>query len=498
MMRSAKQEQDEDGDPREVASTVERRRLEYLRRHREQIQQRYRLEAERREEELEADVAAMKARRDEVRAAKAAQKDKKPGGNAPASTLKPARSLPSIYARVDDLGHEELQLLASRLRVESSETQLNLRGKFHARYMKDAYPIAGSQLTLEKQREMEVAAKKKLLLSEASSLAERGSYGSRKKSGVFSLGLGRAHGRSKFEHYVGKLTTHLKGEQEQVRRSEAERQIRLCAVQHREGMEQFWRLMHTAPKREVIAWLKFHSFLDVNVPVRLGSKDNADEVVVYEDRTLGLTPLMAACRALCVEIVRCLLDHGAVVWLATANGDTALHFLWRNWLLGATDSVKDADALMLRSQHVQDITKDLIAQGCDVNAQNAFGETALQFCSRYGLHDCAKLLLANGADAFIRDRKGVSAVQYARDHSYESLYQLLLHYKTIEQVRAKEKERHETTTLLNQKRGALAATWSQTPEHFFTKLKVEQKRAGHLRNQYVDSRGHVIVCSDEE
>ncbi|KAE9316259.1 hypothetical protein PF008_g19052 [Phytophthora fragariae] len=444
MMRSAKQEQDEDGDPREVASTVERRRLEYLRRHREQIQQRYRLEAERRVEELEADVAAMKARRDEVRAAKAAQKDKKPGGNAPASTLKPARSLPSIYARVDDLGHEELQLLASRLRVESSETQLNLRGKFHARYMKDAYPIAGSQLTLEKQREMEVAAKKKLLLSEASSLAERGSYGSRKKSGVFSFGLGRAHGRSKFEHYVGKLTTHLKGEQEQVRRSEAERQIRLCAVQHREGMEQFWRLMHTAPKREVIAWLKFHSFLDVNVP------------------------LVAPCA------------------------------LRSNWLLGATDSVKDAAALMLRSQHVQDITKDLIAQGCDVNAQNAFGETALQFCSRYGLHDCAKLLLANGADAFIRDRKGVSAVQYARDHSYESLYQLLLHYKTIEQVRAKEKERHETTTLLNQKRGALAATWSQTPEHFFTKLKVEQKRAGHLRNQYVDSRGHVIVCSDEE
>ncbi|KAJ8578895.1 hypothetical protein ON010_g300 [Phytophthora cinnamomi] len=235
--------------------------------------------------------------------------------------------------------------------------------------MKDAYPIAGSQLTLERQREMEAAAKKKLLLSDASLLAGKGSYGSKKKGGVLSLGLEQAHGRSKLEHYVGKLATHLKGEQEQVRRSEAERQIRLCEVQHREGMEQFWRLLHAVPKREVIAWLKFHSFSDVNVPVRLASKDKADEIVVYEDRTLGLTPLMEACRALCVDLVQCLLDHGAVVWLATANGDTALHFLWRNWTLGAPDSMKDVAALMLRSQHVQDILKILITQGCDVNAQ---------------------------------------------------------------------------------------------------------------------------------
>ncbi|KAG6597960.1 Ankyrin repeat domain-containing protein 1 [Phytophthora cinnamomi] len=263
-MRGAEQEQEVEGDdPREV----ERRRVEYLRRHREQIQQRYRLDAERRAEELEADVAAMNARRDDVRAAKAAEEDEKSDGNAATSALKPARSLPSIYARFDDLGGEELQLLANRLQAASGQTQLNLRGKYHARYMRDAYPIAGSQLTLERQREMEAAAKKKLLLSDASLLAGKGSYGSKKKGGVLSLGLERAHGRSKLEHYVGKLATHLKGEQEQVRRSEAERQIRLCEVQHREGMEQFWRLLHAAPKREVIAWLKFHSFLDVNVPL---------------------------------------------------------------------------------------------------------------------------------------------------------------------------------------------------------------------------------------
>jgi ankyrin repeat protein len=77
-----------------------------------------------------------------------------------------------------------------------------------------------------------------------------------------------------------------------------------------------------APDSEVIAWLKFHSFLDVNIPVRLVPQDSADNYAVIEDRTLGITPLMAACRSLCVDLVRCLLEHGAVVWLATANGDT--------------------------------------------------------------------------------------------------------------------------------------------------------------------------------
>ncbi|KAL4165024.1 hypothetical protein KRP22_003757 [Phytophthora ramorum] len=462
----------------------ERRRLVYLRHHREQIQQRYRREAERRGEELETDVAAMKARRDDARAAKS----KTPSDG----RFQATHSLPGIYARFDDLGGDELQMLATRY---GGQRPFNTRGKYHARYMKDAYPIAGSQLKLEKEHEMHVAAKKKLLLSDASSLVERSSFGATRKGG----GLERTLGPSKLDHFVEKLTTVLNGEQEQVSRSEAERKIRLCAVKHREGMEQFWRLMRTAPiKREVIAWLKFHSFLDVNIPVRLVPNPSTDVVAVCEDRTLGVTPLMAACRSLCVDLVRCLLEHGAVVWLATANGDAAIHFLWRDWALGTTATVREITALMLRTQRVQDILVALIAQGADVNAQNAFGETALQFCARYGLQDCAKLLLLHGADAFIRDRKGKSAVHYAKDNDFKDLHRLLSHYNTVELVRAEEKERRETTALLNRKRGALAATWSKTPEDFFTKLKVEQERSGHLRNQFVDCRGQVIVCTDED
>ncbi|KAL3671563.1 hypothetical protein V7S43_003481 [Phytophthora oleae] len=485
-------QEDEDGDDSHV---VERRRLEYLRQHRELIQQRYRLEAERREEERNADATVMRTRRNEIRAQKRGEEVSTAEGEALTST----RSLLGIYTRFDDLGMEELQLLANRYQKSTSQAQLNPHGKYHVQCMKDAYPIAGAQLKLEKEREMEIAAKKKMLLTGASSQIRRKLYSSEKMGGgVLSLGLERAHGRPKMDHYVSKLTTALKGEQEQVQRAEAERRIRLSEVHHREGMEQFWRLMHAAPTREVIAWLKFHSFLDVNIPVRLVPGGCADEITAYEDRTLGITPLMAACRSLCVELVRCLLDHGAVVWLATANGDTVLHFLWKNWTLGATGSMREVATLILRNQHVQNILVDLLGQEVDVNAQNTFGETALQFCARYGLHDCAKLLLKHGADPFIRDRKGISAVEYAQDNHYDDLHQLLLHYNTVERVRVKEKQLHDITVLLSQKRGTLAATWSQKPGHFFTNLKVEQERAGHLRNQYVDCRGQVILCPDED
>ncbi|KAF4033385.1 Ankyrin repeats (3 copies) [Phytophthora infestans] len=496
-MPPAKQKQDdEDGDDRRA---VERRHVEYLRRHREQIQQRYRLEAERRGEEQEMDAVAMRARRDEIRAAKRADIA---SGDASMSALRATRSLPGIYARMDDLGEEELQLLANRFQKSKapslSQTQLNPHGKYHTWYVKDAYPIAGSRLKLEKEREMEIAAKRKLLLTDASSIGRKTINSGRMDEGVLSLGLERARGCSKLEQYFSKLTTSMKSEQEKVRQTEDERQIRLCEVQHRQGLEQFWRLMRAAPKCEVIAWLTFHSFVDVNVPVSLVSNGSMDKIIVREDRTLGVTPLMAACRSLCVELVRCLLDQGAVVWLATANGDTALHFLWRDWTLGATDTIKDVASLLLRSQRLQGIVVALIAQGVNVNAKNAFGETALQFCARYNLLDCAKLLLRHGADAFTRDRKGHSSLDYARDNHYESLYQLLLHYNTIERVGAREKERQEAITLLDRNRGALTATWSQTPKNFFSKLEVEQARAGHLRNQYVDCRGQVIVCPDED
>ncbi|RLN70413.1 hypothetical protein BBJ28_00005000 [Nothophytophthora sp. Chile5] len=333
MRRAGDEVVDSDADD---SRAVERRRVEYLRRHRELIQQRQRLETvacialthkhARRVEELEVDAASMRIRRDEVVAAKRAEEQSAAGAGVLAKLKLDAaktRQLPGIYAHFDELGTDSLLLLAGRQQTSDIRTQLNTRGKYHVRYMKDAYPIAGAQLKLERERDMALAAKKKLLLQDSTSLLDTKAYANKRSSGGFlSADLQGARARSKLDFYEGKLATALQVQQEQVRQAEADRQIRL----------------------------------------------------------------------------------------------------------------------------------------------NALGETALQFCARYGLQGCAKLLLTHKGDPFARDRNGKSAVQYAHDNHHERLSQLLLNYDAVERTRVREKKRQQTAMLLSQKRGALAATWSQTRE----------------------------------
>ncbi|RLN60252.1 hypothetical protein BBJ28_00001397 [Nothophytophthora sp. Chile5] len=255
----------------------------------------------------------MRVRRDEVVATKRAGEQSAAGAGVLAKLkLNAAKThqLPGIYAHFDELGTDALRLLAERQQATDSLAQLNTSGKYHARYMKDVYPIAGAQLKLERERDMTLAAKKKLLLQDSTSLLDTKAYASKRNSGgILSADLqGISADRSKLDFYEEKLANALQVQQE----------------------------------------------------------------------------------------------------------------------------------------------------------QNAFGETALQFCARYGLQDCAKLLLTYKGDAFARDRSGKSAVQYAHDNHHERLSQLLLNYDAFERTRAREKERQQTVMLLNQKRGALTATWSQT------------------------------------
>lgn len=213
----------------------------------------------------------------------------------------------------------------------------------------------------------------------------------------------------------------------------------------------------------------------MNVPVRfvVAAKKNdlspsESSLRVVPDRELGLTPLMAACKCQCVEMVTELFEQGAVVHLTTANGDTALHFLWREWLSPSTtaaissSTVKGITELAVRAKSTSAILTALIAHKVDVNAQNDFGETALQVCARFGLEDCAKLLLAHGADAFAKDRLSKSAVAYAKESHHDNLHRTLLNYDVIERTRARENERRSCEALLKRERGALTASWSQS------------------------------------
>ncbi|KUF97382.1 hypothetical protein AM588_10011698 [Phytophthora nicotianae] len=136
----------------------------------------------------------MRARRDEVRDAKREEEGNKGGGDASISTR--SVHVPGIYARLDDLRGEELQLLANRYKksdaLSLSQMQLNPIGKYHTRFIKDAYPIAGSQLKLEKEREMEIAAKRKLLLAGALSIGRKSLSSVEMDGGVLGVGLERA------------------------------------------------------------------------------------------------------------------------------------------------------------------------------------------------------------------------------------------------------------------------------------------------------------------
>ncbi|KAF1334924.1 Ankyrin repeat domain-containing protein 1, partial [Globisporangium splendens] len=292
----------------------------------------------------------------------------------------------------------------------------------------------------------------------------------------------------KLDFYVDKMTSILQKEQTDVTQFQVDRQVRFAQVQHTEGLEQFWRLFHASHKREVVAWLKARVFVDVNVPVRL--IDSA-QGRVEPNKELGLTPLMAACRCLCVEMVQELLEQGAVVHLATANGDTALHFIWKDWPLVApgttTSSLKDVAEMTVKAKNSFRILTALISHDVDVNAQNEFGETALHFCARLGLEDCVKLLLTRHADVHTRDRHGKNAIQYAQEHNRDTLYRILLHYDVIERTKAREDERKKYETLLKQGRGALTANWSQPHTHTFWDYALDIAR--------MNSSLHLLFCT---
>lgn len=134
---------------------------------------------------------------------------------------------------------------------------LNTRGKYHSRYMKHPYPIAGSQLKVEKERELCIAAKKKLLLGNTlSSAASQDTLTSTtqtkstamKKSPSLGGDFGNGAYR-KLDFYVDKMTQVLNTEELSINQAHIDRQIRFVDVQHEGGLRQFWTLFHASHKR---------------------------------------------------------------------------------------------------------------------------------------------------------------------------------------------------------------------------------------------------------
>lgn len=217
---------------------------------------------ERRLQEQERDKAEIQKRLEEAQSAKqkevlaAQQTAARPFRSLAKEQTAQSTRLPGIYARIDELSADALRLVAEQQSLQDMAA-LNTRGKYHARYIKHPYPIAGSQLKIEKERELCIAAKKKLLLNNTLSSTDSydtPSFATKAKSTAMkkSLSLGGDFGTTtyrKLDFYVDKMTQVLKTEELSVSQAHVDRQIRFANVQHEEGLRQFWTLFYASHKR---------------------------------------------------------------------------------------------------------------------------------------------------------------------------------------------------------------------------------------------------------
>ncbi len=71
--------------------------------------------------------------------------------------------------------------------------------------------------------------------------------------------------------------------------------------------------------------------------------------------------------------------------------------------------------------------KSYLSKGADVNAKDAFGQSALSFAAKYGNMEIAKALIANGADVNAKDLMGGGlALNLAASGGYLNIVEALL------------------------------------------------------------------------
>jgi ankyrin repeat protein len=71
----------------------------------------------------------------------------------------------------------------------------------------------------------------------------------------------------------------------------------------------------------------------------------------------------------------------------------------------------------------------LLATGANVNAQNDYGNTPLQYAAMNGHKEICKLLIANKANINTQDSHGFTALMYATNGNYKEICELLIENK---------------------------------------------------------------------
>lgn len=137
--------------------------------------------------------------------------------------------------------------------------------------------------------------------------------------------------------------------------------------------------------------------------------------------------------------VRALLDQGAVVDAAEADGTTPLHWASYHDDVGTATRLLDAGAdvnaandlgvtpLWAASQNGSaDLVGALLAAGAEPNRALLAGETPVMVAARSGALKVVELLLAHGADVEARGARGQTALMWAVAQHQPSVVELLL------------------------------------------------------------------------
>lgn len=195
---------------------------------------------------------------------------------------------------------------------------------------------------------------------------------------------------------------------------------------------------YVAAKREVARNIDLNYTVHGNTPVILSIikehyniaellvKAGAD-VIKPEKTKLERQPLHVSCKmGAPLEIVRLLVEYGAIVWGCDNDNNTPLnvaayegHIEIVKYLCdsGAHINAKDGRGKTplfnaVENNHIE-LVKYLISQGATVNTHDVLGWTPLIQCVVCGYVELAKCLIYNGANINDRDRYGETALHFA-------------------------------------------------------------------------------------
>ena len=113
-----------------------------------------------------------------------------------------------------------------------------------------------------------------------------------------------------------------------------------------------------------------------------------------------------------------------IAWLNDVNkeGETPLIVLCRFRNRGADGSP------IVPSARIMQLALWLIVNGCNINAQNKYGQTALHVAVRYGNLELARCLVAKGADLTIRNNDGRTVLESSTREFEDEVMQMLNAY----------------------------------------------------------------------